>query len=342
MTKFKVLILGLGRISSLLEDDPFRYHPCTHTGTITSPKFSKYFEIFGFFDPNTDRTNQFKEKWARYLKTANSNLNTISKSKFDLCIISSTSENHKENIEFALKLKIPNLVIEKPIVTNMDQLLELEKKIKKSKTKVWVNHERRYHPVYKWVQKNLLEGNLGEIKTIKSSVLTSGNFPGIAFEKEGGGPLLHDGTHAIDYMDYLFNEVPNVQYSQLSIPKTQKVENRAIAILLYQKNIQVFLEAGGERKYFQFEIDIQTNSHRIVLSNDGHRLFKAEKSTKYSGFKNLVEIEFPKFKNLNPWLFFYDEILLNLQGKSNIVLGNLSANKRILQTIQAIYSKSFR
>jgi hypothetical protein len=96
------------------------------------------------------------------------------------------------------------------------------------------------------------------------------------------------------------------------------------------------LEAGGERRYFQFEVDIQTSEYRIILNNDGHKLFKSEESSLYQGFRSLTPLEFPQFKNSNPWIELYNEILQHLQGKGKEILGDPSANQRIFDLIKEI------
>ena len=50
--KFKTLLIGLGRIASKLENDPLRYHPCTHAGVLFSSFGKKHFLLTGIYDTN--------------------------------------------------------------------------------------------------------------------------------------------------------------------------------------------------------------------------------------------------------------------------------------------------
>jgi len=336
----KTLILGLGRITSLLERDPKRYHPCTHAGVLLNSKLKKYFKVEGIFDPNLERILQFQKDWNLNPKKLKTNLRDISKESWDFVVIASSSEAHLENLNFAIDLKIPFILCEKPICQNLKQLKSIQKKLNSGNHVVWVNHERRYHPIYQFVKKNLLTNQWGDLKTIHASVLTSSRDPGIGFTKRGGGPLLHDGTHAIDFLDYLFEKVPKIKYSKAFQLPNNKTESRVISLLEYSKEIQVFLEAGGQREYFLFEIDIQTTKGRFILSNDGHKFFLAKESSLYTGFKSLQAISLPKISVLNPWLLLYQEIIDFSLKKSNSILGDLSANIRILQTIEKIYKKA--
>ncbi|APY24990.1 hypothetical protein LEP1GSC133_4208 [Leptospira borgpetersenii serovar Pomona str. 200901868] len=58
-----VLLIGLGRIASLLEKDSFRNRPCTHAGTFFSPWGKKKFFLVGAIDPSEDRRNRFCKDW---------------------------------------------------------------------------------------------------------------------------------------------------------------------------------------------------------------------------------------------------------------------------------------
>jgi len=337
--KYKVLILGLGRIASSLEKDILRYHPCTHAGVILNSPLSKYFQVRGIFDTDPIKINDFLSFWKLNKNNILTDLEKISLANFDLCIVASTSNSHFLNIKFAIQLGIKHILIEKPICTKERDLKHLVKLAKKNEVKIWVNHERRYHPLYQFVREKLNGKEWGTIKTIHASVLTSGISPGLAFEETGGGPLLHDGTHAIDYLDFLLGKRKKVHFTKFHTPKSQKTESRALAVIEYPNGVFAFLEAGGERRYFQFEVDIQTSEYRIILNNDGHKLFKSQDSSLYKGFRSLKQMDLPQFKNSNPWIEIYREILNHLQGKGKEILGNLSANKRIFDLIKEISTK---
>ncbi|MBP7282410.1 MAG: Gfo/Idh/MocA family oxidoreductase [Leptospiraceae bacterium] len=337
--RIRTLLIGLGRIASTLETDPLRYHPCTHSGVLFSKFGKKKFQLSGIYDIDEESISGFLKQWKLKQNEVKSTLAEIKKETFDLAIIASSSDAHFENTKFAISLGIKNLLIEKPVCMNSKELKSLLTLKKKHNLQIWVNHERRYHYLYQYVRKIVKERTFGELRTIRASVLTSFRDPGIAFQ-EGGGPLLHDGTHAVDYIDYLLESKPIRITSKLvkSSPDA-KIEEQAIAVLEYPNNVFVFLEAGGKRNYFQFEIDIQTENGRFILSNDGHRFYESKQSKLYKGFKSLATISIPKTpkKDLNPWINIYREIHSVLRRRTVQILGSLEANERIFSTIQSIY-----
>lgn len=320
--KIKVLLLGLGRIASTLEKDKLRYHPCTHAGTLLAPRNKKKFQLCGIYDIEDNKILQFLQQWKMKKEELVTNIQEIKKTKFDLAIIATTSIAHFENAIFALESNIPNILVEKPACQNLAELKRILELKKEKKSRIWVNHERRYHPLYQYVKKSIEERKFGKLKTVKISVFTSGS----------KGSLLHDGTHAIDYIQWVLGKP--IHYKTHS----NSIEDRVISLLEYPNDIFVFLEVGGGRSYFQFEMEFQTTDARIVLSNDGSKIFVSKKSGLYEGFRSLKETKisrFPKSKQ-NPWINLYDEISDNIQGKSKQILGPIEDSKDILEMIETI------
>lgn len=337
--KFKVLLLGLGRIASTLEKDPLRYHPCTHAGVLFSTFGKKNFEVSGVYDIDDKAILNFYKQWKVSPLKVNSTLDEIKKQSFDLAIIASSSNAHFENAKLVVSMGIKNILIEKPVCMNRKELKSLTQLQKKYNLRIWVNHERRYHYLYQYVRNIVRDKLYGELRTIRASVLTSFRDPGNAFQ-DGGGPLLHDGTHAVDYIDFLLESTPKrITSTLVKATPFAKIEEQAIAVLEYPENVFVFLEAGGKRNYFQFEIDIQTESGRFILSNDGHHFFETKSSSLYKGFKSLTQLKLPPIPKpkTNPWINLYQEILSVLKNESTQILGSLEANERIFSTIQSIY-----
>lgn len=342
MEKIKTLLLGLGRIGQSLENDPLRQKPCTHFGTLQSSFGKRNFTLRGAFDSNPEKVQSFLADWKLSSKKVLTDWDDIQKERFDLCIIATSSDKHYDNAVFAIEQKIPNILIEKPACLQSAELKHLLQLKKKNRTKIWVNHERRYHPMYAYVKKCLDEKKYGEVVLVKAAVLTSGQAPGNAFveyQNQPSGPLLHDGTHALDYIHWLLGKPERIQGKIIKAYKGARNETQALGFLTYPNDVHVFLEAGGYRKYFQFEIDIQTTEARFVLSNDGHRFYVTDKSKLYKGFKSLREQPLPKIakSQASPWINLYKEIAAVVQKKQKEQRGTLEDNLEILEMIEGIY-----
>ncbi|WCL47989.1 Gfo/Idh/MocA family protein [Leptospira sp. GIMC2001] len=347
MKKIRVILVGLGRIASILEKDPYRNKPCTHAGTIFSNSSQKKFILQAIVDSNPERITQFRKDW-NHLIESNKNpisvynhLDEVTKhsdTSFDLCVIATNSDSHFSNAKKAIELKIPNLLIEKPVALNLSDSKKLFKLASKNQTKIWVNHERRYHPVYSWVREQIHSGKWGKIKTIHASILTSRLSPGIAYKGVGGGPLMHDGTHIIDYLHWLVGNPINIQAKATKSNRKYKLDEQIVATLEYRDGVFAFLEVGGYRNYFQFAIDIYTENARFILSNDGFQFFQSQPSKLYKGFKSLVEKKIPAniMNNPNPFPRIYASIAYAIQNNQEPETGGIQDNLEIMNILNKI------
>lgn len=341
-SKIKTILIGLGRICSGLERDPFRKKPCTHMGVLQSDWGRDRFEFLQGYDSDPKRCQIFQSQWnADAMLVARDPQKTSLPSPIELAVISTPSAYHEEWAIHCIQSGIPNLLIEKPVALSEEGAKRIQKYAKKHKTRIWINHERRYHPSYQFVKNQLTKGVFGNLKSIRASVFTSAKNPGLAFSKLGGGPLLHDGTHAVDLIHWLV-ENPKLIHSKLEKPKKNTVESRALAWFQNQSGVEVFLDVSGERDYFQFELDIHTDTNRIICSNDGFSFYQSEPSKLYQGFRSLVPFvpkHFPKPETSNAFIGIYDEIFKVIQGRKQTMEGTLSDNIEILHLIEAIYRR---
>ncbi|AOP34900.1 NAD-binding oxidoreductase [Leptospira tipperaryensis] len=408
-----VLLIGLGRIASLLEKDSLRNHPCTHAGSIFSPWGKKKFILLGAIDPSEDRRRQFCKDWniqenkcfsdfrewsrefsswknrgpdstpfknfekegvptstASNRKTSSQTtrkVGTSSKTKTPfvslhpdseaksrnshlpekdidlgncLVVIATPSDTHFELARTAIHFGFRHLLVEKPVCHSLPLAKKLAKLCKETGTDLRVNHERRYHPLYRRVRKWIQEETFGPVRTIRASVLTSARNPGRAILDQTG-PLFHDGTHAVDLLTWYLG-VPDRIHSVLRSYPHSPVEEQAVALLTYPKGETVFLEAGGMRKYFQFELDIQTESARFLVGNDEVRFWKSKPSRKYKGFNSLTPVSISEKSSAgsNPFLNLYESLFRHLRGKPSQITGDMEENLQILSILDTIRKKA--
>jgi len=345
--KIKTLLFGLGRIASKLELDPLRKKPCTHAGVLFSPWGKRNFELKLAVDSQEERRNDFRNQWGLGAKIpvledgdeAGKQIKNLSETKSHLAIIATPSSDHFHTAKYLLNSGIRNLLIEKPVALSKKDALALSKLMKQKGARIWVNHERRYHPQYKFIRDHLENGFFGKVRSVRASVFTSAKNPGLAFSKSGGGPLLHDGTHAMDLIHWLFG-TPNLNYAKVIFPKQGTIEDRATSWFSTKSGIEIFFDVSGGRDYFQFEIDILTDSHRLVLSNDGFQFWEGKTSPLYKGFRSLSPFQIPKFpdsEKSNAFLGIYQEVVEVIQGKKNRQEGNIEDNIHILDSLESIY-----
>lgn len=336
MKNRNIAMIGCGRIGFLLEADPLRYKPCTHMGGARSAGL----QINYACDINIERLHQFAGIAGISIKNTYASYNKlIEEIRPEMVIISSWTGSHAGIGIMASKNGAKVIICEKPICSNLTDAKKLVNECKKNRTSLIVNHERRYDARYMHLKKLIESKKIGEIKTVHASILNSG-YRGKSNIEEGGGPLLHDGTHMIDMIRYLFGEIESVEGELSRSNRKNGFEDRALAWITMKNGITIFLEAGGNRKYFIFELAISGTDGKIVIGNGYEKLFLPGKSAYYTGFNDLSETGIKKSNGMNYFKREYIEAKNLLNGKNITITSNSIDAYKALEAINAIYLSS--
>ena len=304
--KIKTAIVGTGRIGFLLEKDSLRYHPCTHAGSIkyinefTDASDESKFEIIGICDLNHTRMMEFEKWWGKEIQyKTESYRKLIDQSEFDFIVISSDFQSHFEICMYAIENGIKYIMLEKPACESSEEIEILINTAKKHKTQIWVNFERRYHPGYLQIKKIIEETPPEKLRSIRGRVLT-----GALRSKNEGSPFLVDGIHWLDLLIWYFGKPDDYSHR---IVKSKYGPADTVFFDFNYGNVFGRLEAGGRRKFFEFELEIDFEDMRISGGNSGFKLWVNKDSDKYENFMELKEQEL-LFEKKNPWCEMYSEV----------------------------------
>ncbi len=182
-------------------------------------------EIVGIVDPNPFK---LKEAQAAY-KLSDSQLYTNWEDflkdnvEADFVINSTMDQHHYETAIQILKAGY-NMLMEKPIVPNKQELLEIRDLAIKNKCQVFVCHVLRYTPFYTTIKQLINNGDIGKIMTMEMNehvcmfhYLTSYDRGKWNNEKEcGSGFLLAKCCHDMDLICWLNNSTQPVKVSSFA------------------------------------------------------------------------------------------------------------------------------
>jgi predicted dehydrogenase len=329
---FNAAIIGLGRIGSLLENDPLRFKPCTHAGAmINNPKI----RLIAGCDTNPDRLIDFQNMW-KVEKIYTNYKQMISECRIDILSIASPSHLHVDMAQFALDYKIPVILLEKPVGVNLKEARKLLKKYKKSSSLILINHERRFCEEYRAAKDLISNNQIGEIRQIIGQIMTGASKKN-NYSKTNSGPLLHDGTHLIDIIRFLLNCDFKEAYSIIDNNfKKNGIESSITGILKSDKNIPCIITAGGQHNFFHFSVDIQGSNGRIIIGNGFNKIYYKEESKLYKGFYDLCEKPFPELKNTNMFNNLTNDII-DYFTTGKIPSSTLEDGVKAMETIFALY-----
>lgn len=326
-------LIGCGRIGFLLEDDPLRYKPCTHYGGAKAAGL----RIDCACDIDAERLEEFSRR-ARIPRERRfaSYERLIKELRPGLVAIATWTESHARIGTLASRNGARVIVCEKPLSYDLASARRLLASCRKSGTRLIVNHERRFEPRYRAAKELINRGAIGEVKSVQASMLCSGH-RGPSRIEDGGGPLLHDGTHLVDICRYLLGEIAWVEGDFERGSRRRGFEDRAVAWMRTRSGVDIFLEAGGNRSYFVFELRISGSEGGIVIGNGYQELRLSRSSRLYTGFRDLAPAPFPKIAAGNCFTNAYREArrLLEVGGESLSSSGE--DGYRALEAVHAIY-----
>ena len=335
MTK-EISLIGCGRIGFILENDKLRNKPCTHFGGASSAglKFTSACDI------SKERLKEFGLKANIPSDGLFTDYKILLKNRTpDLAVISTWTDTHSDIALQAIGRGVKIIILEKPAASSLALTKKIISEAEKNNCVIIVNHERRFDARYNKVKDMINSGTIGEIKTVNARMLT-GLYRGKSHIEEGGGSLLHDGTHLVDIIRFFFGDIVTVQGEFKRYGRSSGYEDSASAWLQNNTGIDIFLESGGGRKYFQFELEIWGTEGKILIGNGCNRLFMKKKSRLYTGFNDLHEKKFPAIAQKNCFSELYKSAASMLKGKSVANISSIDDGYKALEIIHAIYYSS--
>jgi predicted dehydrogenase len=335
MKKLTVGIIGCGRIGSLLEEDPLRGKPCTHAGGFDSLASVK---LVAGCDIDPSRLQQFGRRWG-VDRLYTDYREMLRQENLDIVCIATWTPLHGSMVIEAARSGVKGIYCEKPLSVDLTEARKMVKVCEKKGIPLIINHERRWDFYYQKARDIIRSGKIGEIKTIIGNAL-SWKPSKLRRDLHGGGALFHDGTHLTDLLIYFGGTIDWVSGHEVRTHGKKYIEETASAMIRFKSGAIGFIEGGGARKYFNFELDIQGSEGRILIGNDGRKLYLTRKSKRFTGFQELQPAVFPEPKNLqSPFTGGAKDVVRCIRtGKDSISSGRDGLNA--LEVIFAIYQSA--
>ncbi len=278
-------LVGLGRIGSSLEMDEQREKPCTHAGAIVA---TKGVCLAGACDTNREARELFSRQWKELdpapLLFSDAEA-MLEKLRPDLLTIATPPDTHLALVRLALSAGVPVVVCEKPIAWTLHQASTIRSLARRSKSRIIVNHERRFSADYRVVKDAIDQKLYGNLLSIHGTLYFGRSAPHKAV-------LIHDGTHMIDAVNFLC-DAHFIPKRRLGNPKSNK---GTLQLCGCAGAVAVSLDIGGERDHLVFRLDLNFERGKIEIGNGLLRFFKSVESPFYSGFHSLMPDITPRFR----------------------------------------------
>lgn len=283
MEKIKVGIIGAGGISEC---------------HIAGYKALENVELYAVCDINGQRALNCSKK--NDIKHVFTDYNEMLKlAELDAVSVCTWNSVHAPATIAALKAG-KHVLCEKPMATNAEEALEMEKAAKETGKVLMIGFVRRFGNDTKVLKDFIDNGMMGDIYYTKASYLRRFGCPGGWFgdkKRSGGGPLIDLGVHVIDLVRFLMNKPKAVSVTGATFEKLGTRSN------IKQQKAYVAADAG--------EIfDVEDMAVAMIKFDNG-AVLHVETSFSLNIKKDIGDIELFGSKSgakLDPKLEFYSEM----------------------------------
>lgn len=319
MKVHKTVVIGSGQIAGGY-DSPQDEMVLTHAHAI-----QKYpgFDLSGVFDINFSRAKAFAEKWdtKAYLELSD----MFAQLQPEIAVICVPDEFHETTLQKLVSFDSLELVIcEKPLGFDIDNLQKILEQYQKKDIQIAVNYSRNYDITLQQFKQDIEEKKY------------EGFINATFFYTKG---ILHNGSHAISLLRFLFGEVINVQILSETIDYKQSDPTLDLFIE-FDNGYKCHMMAGNEQDYSLFNYDFYFQKARVKFRNNGFKVGyqEVEDDPVYEGYKQLGDVTF-KDTHLKEALFYlYQNIADYLQNNQPLLCDAQNALKT-QQTLDNIIKK---
>ncbi len=330
MTIYKAAIIGTGRIGYLLQKDKKREQPASHSIALAK---NKRIKLIAGCDNNQERLILWHKEYPKANKYKDYK-KLMENERPDIIVIAVDEISHLEVTLKVIEYKPGLIILEKPIAPDLESALIIKKEADYNKIPILVNHERRFSKDYVILKDLLKKNKIGKIESVNASLWSGMKVWHKKSGKDGSCLLMHDGTHIIDIIHYLFGF--NLSEPIIDNVITNK-KNEVLSLFLHyiiKKDKMINFEFNGQKDYFGFELDIKGKHGRIVIGNGYFNVYYSTSSPYYSNFRSLVRQK--KIKRPKKTLYFSNMInncIDFLDGKNKLI----SSLNDGIKAIEVIY-----
>jgi len=277
MEKINAVIIGLGRIASLLEEDSLREKPCTHAGALAA---NPDCVLAAGCDIDEERRRLFAEKWQVPVYADAAEMLYFHTPQ--ILAIATHPDSHYHYCRLAAASGVPVIICEKPLADNIGEASKIAR-IAHNGTVIITNHERRYANDYIRARAILDEAALGRLLSVRA-ILYMGK------TKRLIDVLWHDGTHLADAIMFLANGTLK-HHRRWGAKLSANAGTAWLEGALYAEKpampIPVVIEVGAGRDHLAFEMEFSCEKGRLRIGNGIFEVWESAPSPYAEKFRSL-------------------------------------------------------
>ena len=233
-------------------------------------KQSDLFELVGIASRSEDKADSFSNT---FNTKAYYSYDSLLESNLDAIYIPLPNGMHYEWIKKALNKKL-HVLVEKSLACNLEQVTELNQLARDNRLALVENFQFRFHKQLSFIQNQVDEGRLGEMRLLRSSF----GFPpfkdkdNIRYQKViGGGALLDAGAYTVKVSQVFLGDEIYVDSASLTKPHNKEVDIWGSASIKQKNGYLTSQIAFGFDHFYQNTLEIWGSKGKLTAS----RIFTA-------------------------------------------------------------------
>lgn len=201
----------------------------------------------------------------------------IRKARPDIVIVSSIDRTHDQYIIRAMNAGC-DVIVEKPLTIDVKKCVAILETVKRTGRKLHVTFNYRYAPVRSKVKELLMQGAIGDVKSVHFEWLLDTNHGADYFrrwhrdKRNSGGLMVHKATHHFDLVNWWLDSTPETVFAigSLAFYGKENAEKRGITHF-YDRGT-----GSGAAKADPFALDLNSSENLKGLylnaeHEDGYR-----------------------------------------------------------------------
>ena len=219
---------------------------------------------------------------------------------FEVALITNPTFMHVETA-FECAKRNMHLFIEKPIDCKTDGLDKLIELVREKNLTAYVAYPLRFHPVIHELKKKLQGQNILHSRAVCASYMPNWRSKQkrkttySSFREQGGGVIL-DSSHEIDYIEYLFGEIKDIQgiygrqssvtvdsedFCDLNLFHPEGVTNLHMNLFSFETQRYIEIDTKefyikGDLNRFQITIKDHTRESTLNFSTEYEAMFRSQ------------------------------------------------------------------
>ena len=253
MSAHNAAIIGAGRIGMLLEDDPKRVKPATHAGMWSSNERTR---LAAVCDSDPEKLKAVA-KFGDDIATFTDPKQLLVQTKPDIVSIATPNEAHFEMTKLAIEHGVSVVICEKPISDDLAHAEEVVALAREKGTKLIIHHSRRFEPMLYTLKEDIAKGLLGEMLQASTYYVYG---------------LVSTGTHLVDTLRFLFNDVAGEIAWVAGYPNNLDVfepsdDSCVDGIIAFESGFKVTLQSLNMKDYNIFDFYLYGRKGKAVYRN---------------------------------------------------------------------------